>query len=446
MCSMVNLLGFRALRTGPIVGVATVFLSLIAGISGSAWAEGTGTAPLTLERALELASAHNEDFEIAREQLAQARLVRDRAWAAVLPSVGFAGTFTHADREVAFNDRVLQRQDSLAGSLSATLTLIRGGIHANIAEANHAAAAAELGTRWTEVTLAFEVARAFYAALAADNLVTAAERTQQTAQEHLSAMEARRAVGEVLAIDEGRARLQVIEAQEQVTRARNVNANSIDYLSFLVGREPPLVIAAPSSEASEVDVESPSEHLENRLDIQAAARQIRAAELARTEAWLDYLPSLTLTGAYRVTQNTGWSGDPYSWQLLLTLDWVIYDGGLRRATRLERASQLNETRLRLERLDRSAHQQLRQARRNLETASVTVHTTEERRRLAEETRGQVLRRYRAGLATSLELVEADDDMSQAELALVAQRFQLTLARLTLLHEAGLDPLGREVEP
>jgi outer membrane protein TolC len=161
---------------------------------------------------------------------------------------------------------------------------------------------------------------------------------------------------------------------------------------------------------------------------------------------MDYLPALNLTGAYRVTQNTGWSGDPHSWQLLLTLDWVIYDGGLRRATRLERASQLNETRLRLDRLDRSARQQLRQARRDLETAMATVRTTEERQRLAEETRGQVLRRYRAGLATSLELVEADDAMSQARLALVARQLELSLARLTLLREAGLDPLGREVEP
>lgn len=446
MCSMVNLIGLREWRTCPNVGPLTVFVSLFLGFMGFAQAEPAAATPLTLESSLELAAANNEDFEIAREQLAQARLVRDRAWAAVLPTVAFSGTFTHADREIAFNERVLQRQDSLAGTLSGTLTLIRGGIHANIAEASHAVAAAELGTRWTEVTLAFEVARAYYAALATDNLVAAAERTLQTAQEHLSAMEARRTVGEVLAIDEGRARLQVIEAQGQVTRARNAKANTIDYLAFLVGREPPLAIVAPSRRSSEVDVELPSDQLQDRLDIQAAGRQIRAAELARTEAWMDYLPSLTLTGAYRVTQNTGWSGDPNSWQLLLTLDWVIYDGGLRRATRLERASQLNETRLRLERLDRSARQQLRQARRNLETALVTVRTTEERRRLAEETRGQVLRRYRAGLATSLELVEADDAMSQAELALVAQQFELSLARLTLLHEAGLDPLGREVEP
>jgi outer membrane protein TolC len=56
----------------------------------------------------------------------------------------------------------------------------------------------------------------------------------------------------------------------------------------------------------------------------------------------------------------------------------------------------------------------------------------------------VLSRYSAGLATSLELTEADDQLRQAEVLMVAQELNYSLSALELLRVIGLDPLGKEV--
>ena len=252
-------------------------------------------APMTLAEALHQAEESREDLLIAREQLAQARLARDRAWATLLPQLAVSGTFTHADREVAFGGRVLQRQDSVAGSISASITVLQGGAYADIVEAHHLVQAAELSTQWTELTLAFEVARAYVSAQAALNLVDTSEAALTIAREHLAAMEARGAVGEVLAIDEGRAQLAVVEATEGVTRARNAAANSLDYLALLIGVDPPVAVVSPTTgEASRPSVGDDS--TDGRADLQAATREIRAARDAVTEAWLDYLPTVAFTG------------------------------------------------------------------------------------------------------------------------------------------------------
>lgn len=399
---------------------------------------------LTLAEAIQRAQANLEDFALADEELERARLARDRAWAAVVPAVTATGTYTHADREIAVNDRVLQRQDSLSGNIAASLVVVQGSAVSGVLRAHHAAEAAEHATRWTRNELAYEVARAYFSALASENLVRAAERTRATAEEHLAAVRARRAAGAAVGVDEERARLELISAEEGGIRARNAAASSNDYLAYLIGQEPPVALAPPAVPPGELPTEGALEAGGPRPDQRAAAAEVEAARDALTQAWLRYLPTLTLSGSFRMTQNTGWSGDPYSWQLLLTLDWVIFDGGLRRADRREQASQLRSSQLRQQQLDRQVSREVRQARRDLETALATLRTTSQRLELARQTRERVLRGYRQGVTDSLELVDADDALSQAEVDAVAQELEVSLAWLDLYHALGRDPLGEEI--
>ena len=161
---------------------------------------------------------------------------------------------------------------------------------------------------------------------------------------------------------------------------------------------------------------------------------------------MDFLPILSATGNYRVTQNTGWSGDPDSWDIVVSLDWIIYDGGLRRAERLDRESERRVSRLRSRLLKREIRKEVRQAQRDLNTADATLETARERERLAELNHEAVRARYGAGLATSLEVVQANDDLVQARISAIVEALNLALRRLDLLKSLGLDPLGKEIAP
>jgi outer membrane protein TolC len=56
----------------------------------------------------------------------------------------------------------------------------------------------------------------------------------------------------------------------------------------------------------------------------------------------------------------------------------------------------------------------------------------------------VMKRYRAGLATSLELVEADDTLQRAQVTAVVEELNVALQHLGLLRAAGVDPEGNEL--
>jgi len=252
---------------------------------------------------------------------------------------------------------------------------------------------------------------------------------------------ARRAAGEALGVDETRAKIELVEAQTSVTRSQNALENAIDYLAFLIGKRPPIAVARPASpDVTGLDQRA----AEERTDVRAAEMLVRAAESGVTESWLDYLPTVSVSGNVRGTQNTGFSGDPFSWNAVLAADWILYDAGLRGATRQQNASELRAARLGHELLMRSAKLEVRRAARDLKTAGVILRTAREKQALAEESRDMVMKRYRAGLATSLELVEADDTLRRAQVAAVVEELNVALQRLDLLRAAGVDPEGNEL--
>lgn len=413
-----------------------------------------GAERITFQRALALARQGNESFELAAETLRRARLARRKAWAALLPSISARGTFTHSDREIVreFGGEsvVFQKQDAFAGRLSASMTLVKGSAWTDLREAYRLAEAAQQTHRWTETTLEFEVARAYLTVLTGETLVGAARRTLESAEELLAAARARRQAGEALEVDEVRARLELEQARGGLIEAENVRKTALDALATLLGRED-----GPGQGEAALQVERPGSGLfgdppadadpAQRPDLRASALREAAARHAVTGSWLEYLPTLGVAWTYNITENTGFSGDPDTWDLVFTLDWLLFDGGLRYAQRRESSSLLRDARLRRRQLGRQVKQAVRQARRDLSTARATLATARSRLTLARKSRVLTLARYRAGLATSLEVVQVDDELRQAELAVVSGELSRDLSQLELYRALGLDPRGRSIE-
>jgi len=420
-----------------------VVLVLVSG-APAAPAEPAPPPTVSLEQALDMARRHAEAFLAAGERLEQAEALRDRAWAALLPVLTASGTYTHADKEIGFGDRVLQRQDYLSGGARARQPLLAVPAFYGLRAARSQVEATAHDVAQARTDLLFEVARAYYAALSADNLVGAARRAVATADEHLAATRARLAAGEAVQVDVTRARMSQVEAGAGLVRALNAREAALDLLAFLIGTEPPLAVVRPEARPAEPAREAAAlagEALAARRDLEAARQRIAAAEAKEDQARLAWLPTLSLTGDLRASQNTGWSGDPASWQVGLTLDWLLFDGGLRAAERRERASRLREALLDRSRLERSVRREIRQALRDLASARVTLDAAGESAQLARDNRVLVLKRYRAGLGRSIDLVDADDEQRRAEVAAVGEELALARARLALLRALGLDPLG-----
>lgn len=425
--------------------VCFLFVMTFYSILASRPATAGGTS-LTFEEAVTLARENSENALMAEERVKQAENARIRARAAFIPMLTASGTYTYSDKEVAFNGRVIQKQGAFAGGASLIVTLFRGPAYPAAKKAKVAAEAARSLAAWDKNLVAFDAAETYFSVLSSQNLVAAAERNRSTVRELLEAIKARRDAGEALGVDQNRAELQLVEAEESLIRAKNAGDSAADYLSFLVGKPAPLALAPvevhPMPGAADRALLKTA--LEHRPDLKAAGRDVMAEDLGVKASWMDFLPTLSASGNYRLTQNTGWSGDSDSWNIVFSLDWILYDGGLRRALTRDQTSRRQVAKLKKRLLKREIGMEVRQSLRDLSTADATLKTAREKLRLAKINQEAVLARYKAGLATSLEVVEADDDLTQAEVGAVVEALNLSLKRLALLKSLGLDPMGKEV--
>ncbi|MFC1852338.1 TolC family protein [candidate division CSSED10-310 bacterium] len=414
-------------------------VSLVSGEDG-------GGILIKLDEALIRAEAHHEQIQIDRERREQVLLLRKRAFASFLPVLTFNTTLTHYDTEIVFGDRTIQQQDALSGDVRATVPLYSAPLFPALSGARATAKAADLTFEWQKVSFLFEVSRTYFATLSAQNLVQTAERALLTAQEHHSATQTRLSAGEVLSLDVTRARMEVMTLERDLIKVRSACDGAFEYLSFLIQQDLPFRIESPVM--AELEHSEGSQFVDrahrDRPDLIAQEYTIEAGEYACREALVDYLPELNLTGTYRGTENTGFSGDNFSWNVLLSFDWMLYSGGKRGITRHERASQLQALRLQKRLLERRIKLEVQQAERDLKTARATLDTAEGKLALARENQELVLERFRAGLATSLEIIDADEQLRQAEYAVVAEQFHLELMRLEMFRVLGFKPLGKEI--
>jgi outer membrane protein TolC len=412
----------------------------------SLFAEGDVSSSITLEGAIKMAKEKNEEFLIAKEQLKQTKLARNKAWAALLPVLAFGGTYTHAYKQVEVNTRIIQKQDSLAGNISASLTFFKGSSIPALLQAYDLAAAGTQDTKWNINELCFEVARAYYAVLAGDNLVQAAERSLETAKEHLQAVKVRIEAEEALLIDETRAKMELVTVQGDLVNAKNARDSAEDYLSFLLNMDPPLALEPPPAMSlpDKSDKDLAKEAIEKRPDLAASKFKVRAAKKGAKGTWMDFLPSLALTGTFKASDTTGWSGDWYSWNIVLSMEWVLWDGGTLLASGLEQKSLLDQAQLEEKELVRKIKLEVKQARRDVANAEANLATASEQLNLAKLSREMVLSRYNAGLATSLELTDADSTLRQSEIQVVAQQLNYSLAVLEFMRVIGRDPVGKDI--
>ncbi len=174
---------------------------------------------------------------------------------------------------------------------------------------------------------------------------------------------------------------------------------------------------------------------EQRLDIRAANAQVRAAEEAKRAATSEHLPSLSLAADYGVIGvNPAQSHGTFS--VTGTLHVPIFRAGRIEADVEESNAALAVRRAELENMKSRAEQEVREALLDVNTASEQILLAESNRRLAAETVEQAGDRFRAGLADTVEVVQAQESLTTAEEDYISANYSYQLARAALARATG----------
>jgi outer membrane protein TolC len=109
----------------------------------------------------------------------------------------------------------------------------------------------------------------------------------------------------------------------------------------------------------------------------------------------------------------------------------VFDGGRRDARRAETASQMREERIRTADLKDQIDLDVRLALDSLRSADDQVKTAEEGLGLSEQELAQAERRYKAGVANSVEVTDAQTRLSRARDNRIEALYNYNVARIDL---------------
>jgi TolC family type I secretion outer membrane protein len=397
--------------------------------------DGSPNAPLSILEAVDLALCNNpqtrELWASARVQAAQLGV----AQSAYLPTVD--GKLSVARLA---GSSVSGEQNNASLTLS-WLLFDFGTRAANRENARQLLVAATATLDATVQAVFLNALQSYYNAQAARAALAAALESEKASRESLAAAEVRYQVGSGTPAD----RLQAQTAWSQATlnriKAEGEQRNLLGVLANGLGLDAnqPLVLADIGAVTPDAFFERDiaaliEEARQRRPDLKAAEAQANAAQSGVDAARAAGLPTLSLGAGPSWQENAGFSS--HSRSLGLTLTVPIFSGynttyKIRAAEAQQQVKSAQRERIRLQvALD------VWKAYQSLSTATQSLKTTADLLASAEQSERVALGRYKAGVGTILDVLNAQSALAAARLQRIQARLDWQVYRATLAQAIG----------
>jgi Outer membrane protein len=415
-----------------------------------------GNAPvpvITLKEAISRAKANEPAFATAAAASKVGALGVSIARSALLPNVIYHNQFLYTQS----NGSLIPGGTGI--TVSAPRFVANNGVHEYTSQASvsetiglqqftavsRASAAAAVASANVEIArrgLVATVVGLFYTSLASEDKVAVARRAAAEADSFVALAEQREAAREGAHADVVKAQLQQQQRSRDVADALALAQKAHLDLGVLLFPNPRVsytlaTATTPPQLPARADVEAAASR--HNPELQSALASLRQSGLDVTAARAAYLPDLALNFSYGIdalqfakrgpdgTRNLGYSAsatlDIPVWDWFSTQHRVKQSEILRDAARVT----LTATQRRLIAELDEFYTEAATARSQLESLDLSVRTAAESLRLTRL-------RYTAGEATSLEIVDAENSLTLAEMAREdgIVRYQMSLANLQML--------------
>jgi len=306
-------------------------------------------------------------------------------------------------------------------------------------------AAAE-GFGRTREQIAFSVAQSYFAVHTAGELVDAALKGVDDANEHLRISKVRYDSGLGLHSDTLRASTSLKESQQKlITAGKDLNLAQRT-MGLLLGTQQSVNIEDNALEINVKQIQYYIAAAVSRGDIKSAKHSIEAAKKNVDFASAEYLPVLGVKGSYQLDDHSsmlGSEGD--SWMGVLFMRWYLFDGFRRDHQQAKAKFQVAQAKESLLELEDAISYRIYQAyltidemHKNVLLAKSSLETANEGVRLVRE-------RYENSLSPLVDLLDAQLMLDHARTNLAIKENQYRIAGISLYFESGtiLKELGIE---
>lgn len=449
---------------------------------------------ITLDQAINIAQKNNLDWKIAQARLQQAQEISRKVWANYLPHIEASGTYTRLDEEVTqptpsgflirdtgevpvqngpeydpnlpvseenlpgqpsayvavptIDEVVVGKQNQWGATVQLTQAILVPSLWTAIQSAYLKQEAAQLNTENVRQEILFGVAQQYYGVVSLKQFIEVQQRLLENNLAHEKDARIRVEAGASPRIALVRAQIDRARAEQDLLRAQNNYSSAKIALGTLLNRDEDFEVTRPPEPSLPKDSDQLTKKVwEQREDVRAIGVAVEAANKDYHGAYLKYLPSLVGVINYQVSDTKGLNDQYDSWALTLSLNWTIWDGGLRESDVRETRAKKIETENDFLRAKSQALGEVKRANLDWESARANRVKAEEQLKLARENSRLVEVSFQAGVATYIEVSDANTALTSAETNYVSETLNAQLALLKLLKAAGeFDPPQNPADP
>jgi outer membrane protein TolC len=288
----------------------------------------------------------------------------------------------------------------------------------------------------TTIDVSRSVARAYYQFLGAGSLVDSARESIKAAQANLKNVDDRRAAGAATDLDHERAAASVARAEQDLADAELSASLAARSLETLSGLSPEPAAAFPEDDLHSEGSLNGWLTLAGSTPAQRAQQKLNeSAEQNRKAANRALLPTLSANAQERFTNATGFTGRTSAYTLQLILAWKL-DYGTYAGTDSQSAA-LEVQRVRVERSKRASEDAAFEAFRRVEAGVAKSRSARAQASAATRAASLSSDRYTAGVATQLDVTQAQRDAFLATASKIQADADLAFARASLRLAAGV---------
>ncbi len=399
-----------------------------------------------LNHLIEQALERNHDVRQAGFRVLEARALAQGAGAGLYPNVSIDGTYTRVRRSETI--LVAPTGGSAPGFAppgssfnlwNAALDLrweldLWGRIRRSQEAFSAEAFASDMNRRWIVLSLISDVGQGYFRLRELDEQLEIATRNLALQQDSLSIIQSRADAGLVSDLDVKRAEILVSETAAQVPELRRLRSVQQHQLEWLSGMPPNTlslgtkllrtVLAQPT-----IPIGLPADLLQRRPDVVEVEENLKAANARIGEARAYFFPTVAITGTggFQTSEFSQW----FKWasrnlSVGPSVSLPIFEGYTNMA-RLEVAeSRYQQLLEQYKHTILNAFREVADVLTALQTRQEQLGHQQQRVQSAQEARQLAEIRYRQGLVTYLDVLDAQRTVLSAELQLVqTQRARLT---------------------
>lgn len=311
-----------------------------------------------------------------------------------------------------------------------------------------AVGATRASEEWTRLSIRVDVVRAYYGAVLAAERAATLQAAARAAHAHVAQAEAMVRQGLVTKSDALLAAVRAGDVDAQLAEAEGGAATARRRLAVLLGQdgrelspETNAPARLPSSDRIRAVIAADTDDATSgvRADLRAASGGLDAARADLLRARSTYLPRLNSFARYDWNSATHPYGGDRNWTVGIMASWSPFAGAGELADLQTTASRATAAQAQADAAQANARLEMEQTRTALSVALARLTIAERAVAQSVEAHRIVGRKYEGGLATVVELLDAQAVEIQSQLSLSQTRWTAIAAAAERRRALGLDP-------